>query len=291
MAIPASQDPVLDGQSPPARRLRRSQEPFGELLLAGGRTDLGELPAAWLRELVTERQLVVLRGFTGATAVTQFEGFACGLGEPVSWCGNRTFSVRAQADPDDHLFETGFMPIHWDGMYMNDDDVPDLQIFQCLEAVDPTLGGATLFCHTGRVLADADPATRRLWEGLTFHYERPRAEGGAFTRDFPLVAGHPHTGLPTLRFSEPVPDGVVIINPPTTTLPRPPEGHDPDQIIEELRQAIYDPRHMYAHRWQVGDIVIADNNTLLHTREPYPSDVPRHLRRVTTRFRAAAAPE
>ncbi|MEV4019367.1 hypothetical protein AB0J35_53675 [Nonomuraea angiospora] len=29
--------------------------------------------------------------------------------------------------------------------------------------------------------------------------------------------------------------------------------------------------------------MIADNRTLLHTREPYPPGVPRKLRRVTTR--------
>ncbi|MET9251122.1 TauD/TfdA family dioxygenase [Nonomuraea sp. NPDC003709] len=262
----------------------RRQEPFGARLLGGGDARLAGLPPERLLDLVAEHHLVVLRGFTGAATDEEFEEFAGGLGEPVAWNGSRTFYVEAHAEPEDHLFETGFMPIHWDGLYMNAGSAPDLQIFQCLRATDPAVGGATLFCDTTLVLAGADPETRALWEGLTFRYERPTAGGGVVTREVPLVVPHPRLGHPTLRFSEPVPEDVVIINPTTTTLPRPPAGHDAARIIEGIRRALYDPRHMYAHRWQAGDVVIADNQTLLHTREPYPPGAPRKLRRVTTRF-------
>ena len=42
-------------------------------------------------------------------------------------------------------------------------------------------------------------------------------------------------------------------------------------------QGLYDPQHVYAHGWERGDFVIADNHVLLHGRNPYRSKAPRRL--------------
>jgi alpha-ketoglutarate-dependent taurine dioxygenase len=47
-----------------------------------------------------------------------------------------------------------------------------------------------------------------------------------------------------------------------------------------LRGALYAPENFYAHAWQTGDVLVADNYTLLHGREAFPSGARRHLRRV-----------
>ncbi|MEM6730499.1 MAG: TauD/TfdA family dioxygenase, partial [Myxococcota bacterium] len=43
---------------------------------------------------------------------------------------------------------------------------------------------------------------------------------------------------------------------------------------------LHAPESFYAHQWQTGDVVIADNFTLLHGREAFTSRAPRHLQRV-----------
>ena len=48
----------------------------------------------------------------------------------------------------------------------------------------------------------------------------------------------------------------------------------------ELREALYAPECLYAHAWQAGDLVVADNYSLLHGREAFTSGAPRHLQRV-----------
>ena len=49
---------------------------------------------------------------------------------------------------------------------------------------------------------------------------------------------------------------------------------------QTLRDALHDPHNCYAHFWQAGDVVVADNYTLLHGREAYAGGCGRHLRRV-----------
>ena len=41
-----------------------------------------------------------------------------------------------------------------------------------------------------------------------------------------------------------------------------------------------DERVCYAHRWQTGDVVIADNFTLLHGRRAFEHGTVRDIRRV-----------
>ena len=53
-----------------------------------------------------------------------------------------------------------------------------------------------------------------------------------------------------------------------------------NDFIKEINDLLYSPKNLYAHHWKAGDIVIADNYTLLHGRESFTSGSARHLRRV-----------
>ena len=55
---------------------------------------------------------------------------------------------------------------------------------------------------------------------------------------------------------------------------------DRASVISDLRDALYAPSNFYAHEWQQGDVVVADNFSLLHGREGYETKASRHLRRV-----------
>lgn len=51
-----------------------------------------------------------------------------------------------------------------------------------------------------------------------------------------------------------------------------------DGILEAVFGALYDPAHVYEHRWQPDDLVVWDNLVLQHAR-PEPRPGPRTLRR------------
>ena len=53
------------------------------------------------------------------------------------------------------------------------------------------------------------------------------------------------------------------------------------QLIAELREHLLKPEFKYEHQWQVGDIVFWDNQVTLHSREPFPADQRRLLKRIS----------
>lgn len=251
--------------------------PFGALIEAGPGEHLRDRPPHELVALTRREHLLVLRGFASDPGPEPFVEFVAGLGDIQMWGEQNIFDVKAVEEPTDLVFETGFLPIHWDGMYHRE---PEFQVFQCVKAVAGQ-GGATLFSDTLRLLADTDRATQELWKRLTLRYERPEPDGTTIVRH-PLVDAHPRGGPPRLRFSEPVPKGEQVTNPHFVHVEGLDEAHVAEQLVQDVRRAVYDRRCLYAHRWEPGDVVLADNYSLLHTREPYPRHLfdSRHLRRV-----------
>ena len=51
-------------------------------------------------------------------------------------------------------------------------------------------------------------------------------------------------------------------------------------LIEDLYAHLYQPAHMYVHRWSEGDLVLWDNHAVQHARAPLDAGEARTLRRV-----------
>ena len=58
-------------------------------------------------------------------------------------------------------------------------------------------------------------------------------------------------------------------------------------LIEELIGFATQPRYVYSHRWQVGDVLIWDERATLHRGRPWPMDRPRHLSSICVSTTAA----
>ena len=92
----------------------------------------------------------------------------------------------------------------------------------------------------------------------------------------PLVRTHPETGRKGLFISNAVSTGIKDI------LDLAPDASQ--SLIEELFAHTDDPRFQVRHKWQVGDLVIWDNRTLMHkaTTDVLPPDKFRTLYRINT---------
>jgi alpha-ketoglutarate-dependent taurine dioxygenase len=253
-------------------------KPFGALLKARKEgMELGRIPVGTLRELARKHSLLLLRGFAQFESAEALTKYCSSWGEIMMWSFGPVLELVEQADPKDHIFDHTYVPVHWDGMYMP--MIPAFQIFQCVRAPERDDGGQTTFSNTLRILEDVDPKTRALWERVTATYRiKVMAHyGGKATS--PLITPHPETGVPVLRYNEPPREDVKFLNRPELEF----SGVAPEQVKElqeGLRAAIYDPRHLYAHEWRTGDMVVADNYVLLHGRMAFTSGSKRHLRRV-----------
>lgn len=253
--------------------------PFGVMIRPADNVEVPDLPINELRDLAREHRVVVLRGSGRVLTWDELAAYGDRWGSIFQWNDKPIVEVEADDDPKDHVNSTTRVGFHWDSMYMP--QVAEFQIFHSVRAVDASAeqAGRTLFTDTTRVLQDASAESRAAWESLTLTYwtKRVKHYGGTHPTS-PLVVPHPDRGFATMRYLEPVRDEYYPNRPEVVF-------HDTSderraELEQELKDTLYDPRHCYAHAWQTGDILIADNYTLLHAREQFPGESNRLLRRV-----------
>jgi taurine dioxygenase len=136
----------------------------------------------------------------------------------------------------------------------------------------PPEGGETNFSDATGAYAELDAATKRRIDGLravhslnTLHEwgrrHNPGREPMSEARkaewppvNQPLVRTHPVTGAKSLYLCPAVISHI--------------EGMDAAEgraLIDELAAHVSQPRYVYSHRWQQGDLVVWDNRAVLHT--------------------------
>ena len=146
-------------------------------------------------------------------------------------------------------------------------------------------GGDTWFCDLSAAYDALPPGLKAKVEGRSAVHSAATADrrvGIQLTADqklkapeivHPLVRTHPLAGEKGLYFSM---NHTARI-----------DGLSEEQslpLLEELRAHATQPRFVYAHRWQVGDLVLWDNAATMHRRDPFPDQYPRLMRRVGFNF-------
>ena len=253
-------------------------KPFGVLLEPKANSvKIKDQDITNLRKLFSEEHLVLLRGFETFDNSEDFSNYCESWGEVSIWPFGKVLELTQQDDPADHIFDNSYVPLHWDGMYRR--QVPEYQIFHCIIAPLAGHGGRTTFSNTSLALKNASSESKELWNMLTGIYEREMEFYNSKVVS-PIISKHPHKNIEVIRYNEPPSkEKGHFVNPPNLKF----EGANQQQLEHfhlSLKLALYAPENFYAHEWQAGDIVIADNFTLLHGREGFTSKSPRHLRRV-----------
>ena len=86
----------------------------------------------------------------------------------------------------------------------------------------------------------------------------------------PLVRTHPESGRKALWLN--TRSEVELVNY---------DDQAGSQLIADLREHLLKDEFNYQHQWETGDIVFWDNQVTLHSREPFPADQRRLLKRVS----------
>lgn len=253
-------------------------EPFGVMLEPNHpKDDIRDLDVEALRKHFHREHLVVLRGFRTFESADAFSSYCERWGQVSIWPFGKVLELIEQKNPADHIFDHNYVPLHWDGMYRP--QVPEYQIFHCVSAPKGDQGGRTTFSNTKLAIENATAKNLEMWARVTGAYER-KMEFYHSKTVAPLMTKHPRQDFSVIRYCEPPQEGDTnFVNHPELAF----SGLAADEASDfhkNLRAALYSPGNFYAHSWQTGDIVIADNHTLLHGRESFTSGAPRHLRRV-----------
>ena len=146
----------------------------------------------------------------------------------------------------------------------------------------PPEGGDTQFADMRAAYDMLDRKTKILIEDLVCEHSRIYSKGAlgfSFTeqelRDFApvrqrLVRTHRKTGRKSLYLSS---HAGRIVGMPV------PEAQ---MLLRELTEHATQREFVYAHKWQVGDLVVWDNRTTMHRARRYDDEIyPRDLRRTT----------
>ncbi len=253
-------------------------KPFGVVIEPKSpNTHVETLDLESLRNFFKQEHLVLLRGFDTFKNSEEFSNYCELWGEISIWPFGKVLELIEQANPADHIFDSSYVPMHWDGMYRP--QVPEYQIFHCVNAPLPGHGGRTTFSNTVLALQNASPATKELWSHVTGVYSRKMEFYNSKTVS-PIITQHPHRDFPVIRYNEPhTEEKGRLVNPVDMEFTGISEK-ELDLFHSSLQKALYAPENFYAHEWQEGDIVVTDNFTLLHGREEFVSKSPRHIQRV-----------
>ena len=90
-----------------------------------------------------------------------------------------------------------------------------------------------------------------------------------------LVVPHPVTGVPTLRWHESWPESKTKYSTCEVAV-----ENDTQDIVQMVDKLMYDRRVCLRFSWEQGDILIADNSSMMHTRSAFSGNCERELWRI-----------
>tara|TARA_B100000686_G_C16687637_1_gene915742 strand:- start:243 stop:1088 length:846 start_codon:yes stop_codon:yes gene_type:complete len=171
-------------------------------------------------------------------------------------------------------FGDGEVWFHHDGIFK---EIPDAATVLYALAVTST-GGETVFANMYKAYEKLDPELKckiASLNGLNVYDYGSRGRVD-LNQDYsklnqcvhPLIIRHPKTKKRAL-----------YVNPLMTARIVGLSERESDELLELLFQYKDDAELLFQHKWEVGDVVIMDNQSLTHARNDFPAGEPRMLRR------------
>ncbi|KAL4945553.1 hypothetical protein BDV06DRAFT_26603 [Aspergillus oleicola] len=248
------------------------------------------IPMQKVRKLSANMSPVILRGFSDTNTEKVFIETAADLGRIVQWSENSIVKVRDSGRQDrqnNNVKSNEAMPMHFDGMFRfkheidpvtgeeaRVQDIPRYQFFTC-QAAAAEDDGYTLFASS-RLFFRYLPepwSTERL-QKVTWSMEND-GFWDAKVYNLPLVIKHPDTGLPSVRWHQPWGSKDTKFSTCEVTI-----DNDDVSLIDQVDNLTYDYRVCRRFSWKVGDALVSDNISMLHTRTAFESDCNRELWRI-----------
>ena len=142
--------------------------------------------------------------------------------------------------------------------------------FSFLYAVEvPRTGGRTQWCNCYAAYEALDDKMKARLKGLrAVHRHHIESQNPPEPVDHPVVRSHPETGRKSLYVGPHLTKSIVGLS-----------DNDSRELLDELFEHMTQPRFVWTHDWQVGDLVVWDNRCTMHRREPFPASERRMMKR------------
>jgi taurine dioxygenase len=173
---------------------------------------------------------------------------------------------------------------HTDMSYL--DTPPDASMLYALEI--PPTGGNTWFCGMQAAYSALSPDLKRAIDGKRIKHDGTYNSGGYLRQGVtptddphqapgawhPAVLKHPANGRPTLYLGRRRNSYIEGMSPAES-----------DAVLEALWAHIAQPRFIYEHVWRLGDLVLWDNRSTMHRRDPFDGAARRVMHRTQIKGR------
>lgn len=257
-----------------------TQTPFGIIIRNTGTDDsLQQFSPQQIKDWISEHKLIVFRGYRSMPK-QELALYGQQLGKPLQWAFGAINELQVKKDTENYIFTDHAVPMHWDGAFAG--KIPHIILFQCLVAPAKEDLGGTTFADTEKIVAEASASQKEEWQKISVTYSTKKIVHYGGKIEQKLLTRHVTENKVVLRYAEPVDD----LNPVKLEVHGLGTKSQPD-FIAEMQKLLYDPRYLYTHRWEAGDIVMADNHTLLHGREAFKNPNSRHIQRINILERPA----
>jgi len=201
------------------------------------------------------------------------------LGTPVEYQFGTKLSIEPQPDSTNSQFSNRGMPLHTDAV-LNAGGVSFIGM-ECHET--PAEGGETVIASSAAFFALAPADLVETLRHITIEYRsrvgdyyKEAADGSHPTA--PPIRVNPATGADTLYLALDDPEDEHRNYSARVV------GYSEDdsaKLLHEVDTLLRRPEVFYAHRWQVGEIMLLDNRRVLHGRAPFPEGARRKLVRLS----------
>ncbi len=176
---------------------------------------------------------------------------------------------------------------HTDMSYLP--EPPDASLLYAVEI--PPAGGDTWLCGMIAACASLPQALREAVAGRSIKHDGTYNSGGYLRSGLaessdpvnsvgtphPIICVHPPSGKHTLYLGRR--RNAYVVDMPLD---------ESEALLDELWAHAARPEHAYAHRWQIGDVLMWDNRTTMHRRDPFDSAARRLMYR--TQIKGKATP-
>ena len=247
--------------------------PFGVIIRNNGSAgSIDQFTSLQIKTWISQYRIIVFKGYP-TLPKQDLALFAQKLGKPLQWVFGAINDLKVKPDSENYIFTDHEVPMHWDGAFVG--TIPHIILFQCITAPKKEDMGGTTFADTQKMVSQAPAEQIAEWEKISITYTTKKIVhyGGKIKQK--LIQKHEVEDRRVLRYAEPVDD----LNPVALDIAGL-ENKTADAFVKQMKEQLYHPDFLYTHRWENGDIVLADNHTLLHGREAFKNPNERYIQRI-----------
>lgn len=178
---------------------------------------------------------------------------------------------------------------HTDMSYLP--EPPDASMLYSLEV--PPSGGDTWICGMEAALRVLPPPLLARVSGLSIKHDGTYNSAGYLRKGLeatanpmtsvgtphPIVCAHPVTGRPVLYLGRR--RNAYVVGLPL---------EESEALLDELWKHASPPANCYAHQWRVGDLLMWDNRSTMHRRDPFDAGARRIMHRTQIKGRVTPRP-